>query len=163
MMQSRTLFRLGAVTAIAGGVLRAVDAVTVAQDPLLLSILYFVTDVFLMFGLTGWYAFRAKNLGWAGVAGYAASVVAILVIRTGSLFGPRGYMLGAAMFLTGLSLMSICSLLRREGDRTAPILWVCTLAAGIAALAVPMLATLAGVLFGLGFVAAGVELWRRPA
>ena len=32
-----------------------------------------------------------------------------------------------------------------------------------AALAVPMLATLAGVLFGLGFVAAGVELWRRPA
>jgi len=159
------LLRASAASAIAGGALRIVDSFTGAVfSAHTLEWFYFATDVFLMLGLVGWYVSRFETLGVPGMAGFVVAVFGILVIRSALLFGQRGYMLGAAMFLAGLIVMHLPSFIRREGEMAPPILWlVAAFVAAIAYFAYGPLAVPAGVIFGLGFVAAGWSLWRSAS
>lgn len=159
------LLRAGALAAIMGGALRIVDSFTGAVfSAHTLDWFYFATDVFLMLGLIGWYVSRFEMLGMAGAVGFAVAVTAILIIRSAFLFGPQGYMLGAALLLAGLIVMHLPSLLRREGPMLAPLLWLASaVIAAVAYFASGPMAVIAGVLFGLGFIAAGWSLWRSAA
>ena len=152
--------RVGGVCAVLGGLLRIVDTFTTQVLPQgTTAVLYFVTDVLLLAGVAGLWMTRRATIGFAGTAGLAIFVVGILMIRA-SAFGAGSYQLGATVALLGLALSSIETLLRRNAAILAPVLWLVSLAAGVAATAgiapVPMTAT-AGVAFGAGFVAAG---WR---
>jgi hypothetical protein len=159
------LLRIATGTAAAaGGTLRiAVIFTTTAFDAKTLSYVYYAIDVLLILGLTGWYVSRARKLGGAGLTGFIVSAAAILMIRSTYLFGAQTYVLGSALLLAGLAIMNLPTLLRRDGSMLAPALWLGSLTCGIVAVALasPALLTApAALLFGLGFVTAGVDLLR---
>jgi hypothetical protein len=157
------LLRACALSAIAGGVLRIADSFAGALLPAqMLAVLYFVTDVFLLAGIAGVWWRRRPMLGWAAMAGLTVFVLGILAIRVSvfGVLGAGGYQIGAAVALLGLAAYAIETLLRRSAALWAPVLWLASLVCGIAGaagLAPEVLMIAAGVLFGAGFVAAGVE------
>ncbi len=155
------MIRASGLAAILGGALRIVDAFTtdmLSRD--VLAILYFVTDVFLLAGVAGLWWQRRGSLGVAGVSGLAVFVLGILMVRM-SAFGVGTYQLAAAISLLGLTIYSIEMLLGGTTAVWAPCAWLVSLAAGVAATAgfqPLMMAALAGVAFGVGFVVVGVEM-----
>lgn len=163
-MRGSTLLQAAGAAAVMGGTLRIANIFIswLVLNHAMLSYLYFLTDVFLLFGLTGWYLSRASRLGVSGLAGFTLSVVSILMIRNGELFG---YFLGAGLLLVGLAVMNLPTLLRRDGSIGAPASWLTALAAAlvyrVAALpAGAIFGIAAQVLFGMGFILAGAELLR---
>lgn len=158
------IYRSLGVSAIIGGVLRTANSFTdgVVAAPTL-ELIYFATDLFLLLGTCGWYFSRAARLGSPGQTGFVLSVLGVLAIRSAALFGPRGYVAGAAVFLIGLAIMNLLTLFRRDGPITPPLIWLVSLVFAIMALTSGPLAAVAGAIFGLGFIAAGISLWRSEA
>jgi hypothetical protein len=158
-----SFLRASGLAAAAGGALRIVDIFTagVASQGTL-AVLYFLTDVFLLAGIAGLWWTRRASLGIAGTAGLAIFVLGILAVRASAL-GIGSYQLGAAIALLGLALYSLETLVGRHASPWAPVAWLASLAAGLAATAgfqpVAMTA-LAGIAFGVGFIAAGGEALR---
>ena len=166
MTRYRPFAVVAGAAALAGGALRlAAIFATSAFAPQTLAWFYLLIDILLMLGLAGWYHARAERLGGAGLTGFVIAIVAILLIRSAGLFGAATYQTGAALFAVGLAVMSVPALLGADRPLLAPALWLACLSAGIAALALKPLAaplgTAAVVLFGLGYLAAGVELLRE--
>lgn len=167
-MDTRTLIRFAAVAAITAGLLRATDPFLGAAHlaGATQQQLWFVIDVLLLFGATGIYlANRATGLG--GFIGYLVFVLGILEVRsTGvSFFGFGGYQAGATVALFGIALFAL-SLLLRRAQIAAAGLWLASLAAGLASrsgIGAAYLVALSGILFGLGFIAAGVALLRKTS
>ncbi|HEX4303697.1 MAG TPA: hypothetical protein VHZ78_12950 [Rhizomicrobium sp.] len=157
------VLRARGLSAIAGGVLRIADSFTATSlSATTLEVLYFVTDVFLLAGIFGLWWQRRAALGIAGMVGLTVFVLGILTIRVSALgvLGTGGYRMGAAVALLGLAIYASETLLRRNAAPWAPVLWLLSLAAGIvgATGVLPEAMTaVAGVLFGAGFVAAGIE------
>jgi hypothetical protein len=162
-MRAELIFRTLGVAAAVGGALRIFDSFTGSVfDMDTLDRMYFATDVFLMLGLAGWYFSRAQRLGSPGLTGFILSAVGLMIIRSAYLFEPRGYMIGSVLFLIGLVVMNVLTILRRDGPIAAPVLWNVSLVFGFLALASGPIAPAAAVIFGLGYVAAGIEIWRHP-
>jgi hypothetical protein len=163
------LVRVLGIAAIIGGALRIIDSFTVGVlSPDTLSLLYFVTDVFLLLGIAGIYWSRRATLGIAGTVGAAIFALGIMGIRIAAytMPGANGYQLGAAVALIGLGVLSADELLRRSGALAPPILWLAALIFGIAGalgLMVPLMTIAAGVAFGAGFIAAGRQVLTTPA
>src|SRR3569832_1251382 len=156
------ILRLGGASAVRGGPLRIVNVFTTSLPQATLAALYFVTDVLLLAGVAGLWLKRRGKLGWCATAGLAIFVLGILTIRA-SAFGVGCYQLGSTIALIGLALYSFETLLRLIAAIVAPVLWLLSLAAGIAGAAgflpLPMMAA-AGAAFGAGFVAAGWQVLR---
>ena len=78
-------------------------------------------------------------------------------------FGQGAYLVGASVTLLGVVLMSLAMLVRAAFPKLAPMLWIASLIVGVTALPFRLNwgFTLAGIIFGLGFVAAGIYL--KPA
>jgi hypothetical protein len=159
-MSDRSLVRLAAIAAIAGGLLRIANCFTGAWlGERALGLIYFGEDLLLMAGLLGLWLPSRRELGIAGVVGFALGVVGLLTIRSLSLFGAWGYQIGAAELLVGLALIGLSRL--RAGERLVPSLFMAALALGLASLAPPLAkvgALAAAIAFGLGFALAGVRL-----
>jgi len=162
-MSDRSLVRLAAVAAVAGGLLRIANCFSGALlSERALGLVYFGEDLLLMAGLLGLWLPSRRALGIAGLAGFALGVVGLFTIRSLSLFGPWGYQIGAAALLVGLALIGLPML--RAGQRLVPSLFLAALALGLASL-VPSWAgpgaLAAAIVFGLGFTLAGVRLLRE--
>jgi len=155
----KTFLRATAIAAILGGVLRIADSFTANVLPqTTLALLYFATDVLLLAGIPGLWARRRAAIGIAGMIGLTLFVAGILLVRA-SAFGAGSYQTGATVALLGLAIYSAASLFR--GINAAALLWLGALAFGIAGAAgfLPAgMTALAGVAFGLGFVAAGFDI-----
>ena len=163
-MRAEVIYRTLGVAAVIGGGLRIVDSFTGSVfDMATLDRMYFATDVFLMLGLVGWYFSRAQRLGSPGLTGFVLGVLGLMIIRSAYLFEPRGYMIGSVLVLVGLVVMNVLTILRRDGPIAAPVLWNISLVFGFLALASGPLAPVAGVIFGVGYILAGIEVWRHPA
>jgi hypothetical protein len=161
-MEIRTLERIGAVAAVAGGALRlADDFLPVLHVPNgSLELAYFATDVLLLLGAFSFFARNASQLGWVGVAGFLVFFVGILLVRSpqiGSALG--GYRSAAAIALVGIVVLGL-AMLRARVARLAAFLWSAALGAGIAGSVgfQPALALLvSGSLFALGFITVGAR------
>jgi len=147
------IFRLSGLAAALGGALRVAAAfIPPTPDTPALELLYFAIDVSLLFGLIG---FIAAATGLATIVGPDAEV-----------FGINVYNTAVSVIGFGLAVMSIAMLWSGRLPRWIPALWIASLLAGIAATTVPdaqqagFLA--AGILFALGFLAAGVALFGNP-
>jgi len=169
-MNDHALIRLSGFAALAGGGLRIADAfLSNALAAPTLEVFYFVTDVLLLAGLLGIYLPRRLALGWSGLVMFLTAVIGLLIVRSanGRFFGIGGYGFGAPVTLIGTTLLGVSMALKGE-QRLAAAFWLSALAIGIAGSldgqsTLPQ--TAAGVLFGAGFVAAGLALLnvRTPA
>jgi hypothetical protein len=160
-MTRDALLRLSAVAAILGGGLRVVDGFLANADAHVQQVAYFVTDVMLIFGLCGIYLSRSNRLGLTGLLGFAFSIIGILIVRS---FGQGAYLVGASVTLLGMVALSVVMLATGAFPKSAPILWIASLIVGVIGLppfSVNWGLTLAGVIFGLGFIAAGISLRKN--
>ena len=158
------LFRLAAVAAIVGGLLRIVVAFPLFSDPLTLEWLYTAIDILLLFGLIGIYLDRFERLGFLGLASFGVAVAALSFIGgpDADPFGFSTYEQGAltlAIAMVGLAMAWL-----RQGERPlGPALcWfgsvVCVGALGMLPVPPSYGFIGAGVLFGAGFTWAGYAL-----
>ena len=156
-----------AVFAVGGGLLRFASAfldwtvMTTQLEAMALAI-----DLGLLFGLSGLYFAYAARLGVLGLAGYitAASGVAFITGPQAQFLGADTYFPGVATIAVGMVLFSI-ALLRCSLARIAAWLWLASAGVGVGAGMLGAVSfVIAGALFGLGFIAAGVFLWtHRPS
>jgi hypothetical protein len=166
-MSKETLVRLSALAAIAGGALRVADGLLVpSASAQVQQFAYFTTDLLLLWGLCGIYLTRSHRLGIAGFTGFVVFWIGIFMVRSStlSLFGYSAYLIGATVTLLGAVALGADLLLHDVFPRWAPALWIAALILGMLGLR-PAWAgwsvTLAGVIFGLGFIAAGISLLRE--
>jgi hypothetical protein len=158
------LLKLSGFAAVVGGALRMADAFTVGVlSEHTLQLLYFTTDFFFVLGLVGIYARSSASLGITGLIGFIVAILGFLIIRSSTLnfFGQGGYMFGATIVALGMAVMSAAMLIRKSGSRCAAALWLLSLALGIvgAVSGVAFAGRAAGVVFGAGFIVAGVGLF----
>ena len=166
-MSKETLVRLSALAAIAGGALRVVDGLLVPSMSVpVQQSAYFVTDLLLLYGMCGIYLTRSRRIGFAGFAGFIVFWIGIFMVRSSTLalFGYSAYQIGATVTLLGAVALGFEMLLRKIFPRLGPVLWTAALFLGMLSLH-PAWAgwsvTLAGVAFGLGFIAAGTSLLKE--
>ena len=163
-MKEFSPYPLCALAAIGGGVLRigsvALDWSTMTPE---LEIFALVIDFSLLFGLAGFYF---ANAGRLGVFGFIGSFIAALGLA--SITGPDGvfygvdvYKVGAQVIGVGLLLFGVALILKNVA-RLAGIAWILSAAASVIGGMVGPGALgfqIAGVLFALGFIAAGASLY----
>jgi hypothetical protein len=155
---------LSGCAAIAAGVMRigtsflAWDAAVAWQEAVADAI-----DVLLLFGFMGIYLAHREASGWVGLAAFVvveAGIGSIIGPDTVS-FGIDTYQAGVAAISIGLAILSLVMLMRRAGSAVAAICWIASLGAGVGGGFAGEAAFgffLGGILFGLGFVAAGLHL-----
>ena len=160
-MSDIMLYRLAGLSAVAGGLVRIANVFVVSIDPAMLQWDYFVTDVLLLFGLTGFYLRYRGVAGLAGLAGFAVAAIGILLVRSSRMTGD--YRIAAAVTLIGAGLLGLTLAVKSGPQRAAGLLLVAALAIGIAGAMMPAFAQasmIAALLFGAGFAAAGAQLLR---
>lgn len=169
-MKAEQLFRLAAAAAIAAGLVRIAVAFPILSDPVAREWTYSAIDVLLLFALIGIYLRRAESLGFLGLASFGVGVAALSFIGgpDADPFGFSTYEQGAAALAIAMAGLSIAWVRANQRPLLAPLLWFASLVAAgaLSALPAPWPAhgfMLAGALFGAGFIAAGVDLWRSGA
>ena len=167
-MNDANLPRTLGIAAITGGLLRVIAAfIPWTPDSGPLEILYDVIDVLLLFGLMGVYFATRAQIGLPGFVSFAIAEtgIASIVGPDTTAFGIDTYQVGVLVITAGLTLFAIQLLLTRAISWWVPVCWIGSTAIGVGATAGgnPALGFLVGgLLFGLGFVAAGVALVRLP-
>jgi hypothetical protein len=161
-MDDRGLYRLAGAAAVLGGGLRIATAFMTWDGSAGLEAIAFAIDVLLLFGLMGIYLAHRAALGWAGLAAFvvAETGVASIIGPDVEAFGIDTYLAGVHAISIGLAALGAAMLLKRI-DAVAAICWIASLAVGAAGALVGQAAAgflIGGVLFGLGFVAAGIAL-----
>ena len=70
-MSSIHLIRLGGLAAIVAGILRGINSFLPSSNPnVTISILYLLTDIFLLFGIMGIYSFQHQESRVWGLFGF---------------------------------------------------------------------------------------------
>jgi len=89
-------------------------------------VLYFFTDVFLLFGSIGIYGFQRDEIGLTGTLGFLLQVVGTLILITRDVagLGSGAYLVGALMFAAGLDLLAAGSWKGKRFPRWILILWI---------------------------------------
>jgi hypothetical protein len=166
-MSSTNLIRLGGLAAIIAGILRGVNSFLPSINPnVTISILYLLTDIFLLFGIMGIYGFEHQKSRLWGVCGFILAIVGIAIIRTGSISGINLYPIGASIFTVGLSLFAVGSWIANSLPRWVSVLWILSTIVGFMGYFIPglnLLFALSGVIFGIGFAGAGIKIWSSTS
>lgn len=161
-MTYRILLYIGALAAIAGGVPRVISSFIPYSDGAMgLEVFYGLIDLFLLCGLFAVYLRLANQLGWIGLISFLVAVTGLSsIVGPDRIFlGMDLYRLGAAVLMVGLSGLAAVMLWARVMKQAA-LYWLAALAAGTMATMSGSQLTfaVAGMLFGVGFVSAGVTL-----
>lgn len=161
----KRLTTIGAVAALAGGVMRVIAAFIphTAGSPWL-EAYYALIDTCLLIGLIGIYHHIGDRLGWPGLIGFLVAAVA-----QGSIIGPDAvrfgidfYLACSVVLLAGLAILSVAILVTRTMLAVAA-LWLASLGLAAASLVIGEMAVLAaGALLGAGFACAGADILNRP-
>jgi hypothetical protein len=163
-MSKASLIGLGGIAAIVAGILRGVASFIpdINPDPAL-QLLYFSTDVFILLGIIALYGIQHKQTGKLGLWGFLISTVGILLIRSSkAITGVDLYPAGALIFSLGINILGISLWLADVLSSWVVGLWVLSILAGVIVYFVPsfnLLLVLAGLMFAVGFAAAGIRLW----
>jgi hypothetical protein len=162
-MSSANLIRWGGLAAIIAGVLRGVNSFLPSSTSVIqLELLYLLTDIFLLFGIMGLYAFQHQESKLWGFFGFLLAIIGIAVIRSGTISGVKMYGIGALIFAAGLSLLAIGSWIAHKLPRWIPVVWVLSALIGFVGYFIPsfsLLFVVSGVLFGVAFTGAGFQTW----
>lgn len=164
-MTGAGLLKAGAAAAILGGGLRIFTPMLSGVDGVVWTeVLYFIIDVLLLFALLAIYLERLEAFGFLGGLCFAVAIVALasIVGPDPVRWGINFYHLGALVLSGSLAALAAV-MLYGQVHRRAAMFWLVSFAAGLwAFMAISQIGfTIAGILFGLGFVAAGVDMLMR--
>lgn len=123
-------------------------------------------DLGLLFGLTGFWLAHAKELGPFGLAAYlvAASGIALITGPDGTAYGVDVYETGVTIIGLGLAFLGAVILARGVDARLGAIAWLLAVAASVGggAIGKPEEGFMAaGIIFGAGFVFAGMTVLAK--
>ncbi len=162
-MSKASLVYLGGIAAVLAGILRGIASFIPATTPgVALQLLYILTDIFILLGIFALYSVQYKETGKLGFLGFLIAVVGILVIRSSkAITGVDLYPAGSLIFSLGLIILGIR--LWRANVLSSWIvgLWSLSVLVGIIVYFAPSLDLLfivAGLMFAIGFAAAGIKL-----
>ena len=167
-MDDRTLIRLAGAAAVLGGAMRIATAfVPWAPGVAWLEAVAFAIDVLLLFGLMGVYFVHCTVLGWAGLAAFVLAEIGIasIVGPDTVAFGIDTYLAGVHAISVGLAVLGLVMLSARV-EMLGAVCWIASPIVGLAAGFIGQGAAgflIGGILFGLGFVAAGLSLLMPAA
>lgn len=167
VMETSPFLRLCAGAAIAGGALRVADTfLAVTAAPRVQEIAYWATDVALALGLSGIYLAFRNELKIPGLLSFCVGVAGLLIVRGADAagLGQNFYLVGASVTLIGVVALGAVLLARTSLSKLGPALWFASLLIGLLGLASAKMSwavAVAGVLFGLGFVAVGWAVLHR--
>jgi len=132
-----------------------------------IEVLYLVIDLLLLFAIVAVYAYVRERSGWMGLVGFVLALAG-----TGSIVGPDGtlggvdmYVVGATTLSIGLTVLSVGAWRGAALPRAVCALWIGSTVIGVGGYAVQgpgVWLTLAGLAFGVGFLLAGLRMWRDP-
>jgi hypothetical protein len=166
-MSNANLIRLGGLAAIIAGILRGVNSFLPSSNPsAVVSILYLLTDIFILFGIIGMYGFLHQEARLWGFLGFLLAIIGIAMIRTGAISGVNLYPIGASTFTVGLSLFAIGSWIAQKLPRWVSVFWVLSTIVGFMGYFIPSLSLLfvtSGIIFGIGFAGAGIKMWSATS
>ena len=162
-----SIARLGGIAAVAGGALRMAAAAPIVMRLPEAQALYLTIDCLFVLALVGMYVRHADEVGRIGLMAFCVGVAAICLIRSQAAFGPFAYLFGGAILTLSMTLLAF-RLRARMNFAVAAALWVSTIIVGAVGGLRPALGVLpsvvAGALFGLAFMSAGIGmLWTRTA
>jgi hypothetical protein len=162
-----SVIRFCGLTAIVAGILRGITSFIPGTTPRIM-LLYLVTDVFLFFGTIGLYLFQPKEIGLVGTSGFVLQILGTLTLigRDLAIFGDSLYPVAALMFAAGLDLFAVGSWGSKKLPRWILSLWILSTIVGPIGYFARDLAILfvaSGMLFGIGFAAAGTTIWFSSA
>ncbi|QQS48997.1 MAG: hypothetical protein IPM66_10410 [Acidobacteriota bacterium] len=170
-MQTSTLIRLCGLSAILAGALRILASFIpffTSETVVSTEILYLLIDILILFGLLGIYGSQNEGAGYFGFAGFllAMTGTALIVGPDGKLGDLDVYRTGVMLITGGMLLLAIGSLRARVLSYRAPALWILSTLFGISGTWIGGRVedygfVIAGVAFGLGFVVAGLDVWKR--
>jgi hypothetical protein len=166
-VSSATLIRLGGLAAILAGLLRAVASFlpySALKPSAGLELFYLVIDLLILFGLLGIYAYQHNQVGVIGFIGFLLALIgtAIIVGPDGMIGRADMYVVGSMLITFGLTLFSIACLRTQSLPRAAPLLWILSTVVGVSGFMLkgpPIMMMVAGLAFGLAFIAAGSIIW----
>ena len=163
-MTHHSLLRLSAFLAILGGGARVIFAyIPWGSKSPRLEALYAFEDTAMLFGLIGIYLQSADKTGLLGLIGFAlaAAGLASIIGPDAVMFDIEFYQVGGTLAMVGLALLGIARLKNSVGPMAIALIWPSALAVGFLGTFTmnPLLGfVIPGILFGTGFVAAGLHL-----
>ena len=160
-----SLMYAGATAAIAGGALRIFTALFTHIEPTpFLELQYFLIDILLLFGLVAVVASWLNRLNPVSLM-----MLAVAFIGLASLVGPETVIDGIDYYMVGASVLSVglvgfsMAVFHIKVLRKTAFFWTASFASGVFSMlsSNPQAFLVAGILFGLGFVAIGVATLER--
>jgi hypothetical protein len=166
-MYRHALVRWAGVAAIAGGTLRGITALLPTTPTLALHLTYFAVDLLLLLAVTGLFFFQRERIAGWGALGALLAVLGAGLLIIDDLFSPTFalYPIAAVVFALGLGVFALAAWRAQSLPRWITALWLAAIvvgALGFVVAALPILSVLAGLLFAVGFVGAGLYLYAAP-
>jgi hypothetical protein len=169
-MKNDALFRLAGLAGVLAGGARILAAFPWSNDAIAKEALYDSIDALLLFAVMGIYLARKDALGVLGFASFVVAIASLSFIGgpDADPFGFSTYTQGAYALAIAMVGMSLAWWRAGERPLLAPLCWFGAVIAGGVLSRLPAPASnygtlAAGVLFGAGFVSAGVALLTKPS
>ncbi len=164
-MKTDVLYRLAGFASLLAGAARIAAALPWTSDATSREALYDTVDALLLFAVMGIYLSRKDHLGMLGLTSFVVAIAALSFIGgpDADPFGFSTYEQGAYTLAIAMVGLSLAWWLAKQRPLWAPACWfLSVIAAGVLEmLPAPLPSyglTAAGLLFGLGFIFAGVDL-----
>ena len=168
-MARTNLIRWGGLAAVLAGILRGIASLTPTAASVTLQVLYFTIDVLLLLGIVGVYEFQKQETGRWGFFGFLLALIGAsllighdVVVNAVALLYP----VAAILFAVGISVLAIRSWAANTLPHWASALLITSTLLGILGYGIKgfdILFVVSGVIFGIGFIGAGLTVWLQPA
>ena len=161
------LIRWGGLAAVLAGILRVIASFTPTTTSVGLQIFYFVIDVLLLLGVIGVYAFQKQETGRWGFVGFVMALIGAGLLIGHDVVSAVAFLYPVAAFLfaVGISVLAIRSWAVNTLPRWTSALLITSTIVGILGFVVKgfdILFVISGVIFGIGFIGAGLTVWLQP-
>jgi hypothetical protein len=167
-MARTNLIRWGGLAAVLAGILRGIASLTPTAASVTLQVLYFTIDVLLLLGIVGVYEFQKQETGRWGFFGFLLALIGAsmlighdVVVNAVALLYP----VAAFLFAVGISVLTIRSWAANTLPHWASALLITSTLLGILGYGIKgfdVLFVVSGVIFGIGFIGAGLTVWLQP-
>jgi len=159
--------RWGGLAAVLAGILRGIASFTPTAASAGLQLFYFVIDVLLLLGVICVYAFQKQETGRWGFFGFVMALIGAGLLIGHDVVSAVAFLYSVAAFLfaVGISVLAIRSWAANTLPRWASALLITSTVVGILGFVVggfDILFVISGVIFGIGFIGAGLTVWLQP-